>query len=528
MPETTKSLSPLEFRALRCRLAAALALALAAAALPAAAQAPGSPPWQALPAAASYDPAVPTPAEVLGFEIGTRHVRHDQIVDYVTRLAAASDRVEVEEQGRTYEGRPQLLLTISTPANLARREEIRRRHLALSEPPWDAPAEGIEEMPVVVWLGYSIHGDEASGANASLLVAYHLAAAEGPEIEALLDDAVILLDPSLNPDGLARFAHWVAIHRGRVEVADPWHREHQQGWPTARTNHYWFDLNRDWLLLQHPASRHRVATFQRWRPNVAADFHEMGSNATFFFQPGVPSRQNPLTPPENLELTRAMARFHADAFDRAGRLYYTEESYDDFYYGKGSTYPDVQGAVGILFEQASSRGIRQETDQGLLTFADTVANQVRASFSTLAGAAANRRALLEWQREHYRRATAEAAEGAVGGWIVGDGGDPARTAELVAILAAHGIAVHRLAEDVAVDGRRFEAGRAVVVPAAQRQALLARALFERRTSFADEVFYDVSAWTLPLAFGLPSAEVPRGRWSADLVGQPLARPQAAG
>ncbi|HEX6201364.1 MAG TPA: M14 metallopeptidase family protein, partial [Thermoanaerobaculia bacterium] len=544
MSDTTKPLSGQGFRPSRRRvprrlpvLAPVLApvlLAALAAAPAGAAELPATPPWQALPPAASYDPAVPRPADVLGFEIGERHVRHDQLVEYVRRLAEASPRVAIEEQGRTHEGRPQLLLTVSSPANLARREEIRRRHRALSEAPWDEPAPGVETqtsaldgMPVVVWLGYSIHGDEASGANASLLVAYHLAAARGAEVESLLDRTVILLDPSLNPDGLARFAHWVATHRGRVEVADPLHREHLQGWPSARTNHYWFDLNRDWLLLQHPESRNRVATIQRWRPNVVADFHEMGSNATFFFQPGVPSRQNPLTPAENLELTRQIARFHAEAFDRAGRLYYTEETYDDFYYGKGSTYPDAQGAVGILFEQASSRGIRQDTEQGLLTFADSVANQVRASFSTLAGAAAKRRELLGWQREFYRRAGEEAASGPVGGWIVGEGGDPARAAELVAILDAHGIAVHRLARDVEAGGRRFAAGEAFVVPAAQRQARLAEALFERRTEFADDVFYDVSAWTLPLAFGLPWAEVARGRWSPGLAGEEVTAPGGA-
>ena len=428
----------------RWRVRPALALAAAALAGVAAGQ-PGGGPWDALPRVDSYDPAIPAPAAFLGFEPGEQHVRHDQLAAYVRRLAELSPRLVVEEQGRTHEGRPQLLLTVSSPGNLARREEIRRRHAALSEPPFDEPpAADLEAMPVVVWLGYSIHGDEASGANAALLVAYHLAAARGREVEDLLARAVVLLDPSLNPDGLDRFAQWANAHRGAVPVDDPEHREHVQPWPSGRTNHYWFDLNRDWLLVQQPESRARVATFQRWRPNLVADFHEMGSDATFFFQPGVPARQNPLTPPENLELTRAIAGFHAAAFDRAGRLYFTEETYDDFYYGKGSTYPDVQGAVGILFEQASARGHRQQTENGLLTFADAIANQVRASFSTLAGADDKRRELLAWQREAYRRALAAAARAPVAGWVVGDGGDPARAAALLAVLRAHGVEVRLL------------------------------------------------------------------------------------
>ncbi len=516
---------PCRFAGGRRRAAARVALLVLAAAGLAAGRAAAAPP-ALLPAGTPYDPAVPTPAQVLGWEVGTRHARPDQIVAVARRLAAASDRVQLEVQGETFEGRPQVLLVVSSPANLARIDEIRAAHRALSEPPYPDDA-ALAAMPVVVWLGYSIHGDEASGANAAMLVAYHLAAGRGPEVEALLEHAVVLIDPALNPDGLARFAGWVESHRGEVPVADPDHREHAQGWPSGRTNHYWFDLNRDWLLLQQPESRARVATFQRWRPNLLGDFHEMGSDSTYFFQPGVPSRQNPLTPALNLALTRAIARFHAAAFDRAGRLYYTEENYDDFYYGKGSTYPDVQGAVGVLFEQASARGLVRATENGRLTFADAVGGHVLTSLSMLAAAAAERPALLAYQRDAYRDARAAAAAGPRAGWVVGDGGDPARAAELLRLLAAHGIEARPLGRPVELGGHRFVPGAAWVVPADQRQTRLAEALFERRTTFADETFYDVSAWTLPLAFGLPAAELPRAALVPGLVGEAAGAPAAA-
>jgi hypothetical protein len=151
------------------------------------------------------------------------------------------------------------------------------------------------------------------------------------------------------------------MHKGKNLVSDPTHREHREAWPSGRTNHYWFDLNRDWLLLTHPESKARIAKFHQWRPHVLTDFHEMGTNSTYFFQPGVPSRKNPWTPDQNVTLTNALGEFHAKALDADKQLYFTQESFDDFYYGKGSTYPDAHGSIGILFEQASSRGHAQES-----------------------------------------------------------------------------------------------------------------------------------------------------------------------
>jgi hypothetical protein len=465
-----------------------------------------------LPGAARYDAAIPAPASVLGFEVGAWHLRPDQSVAYLERLATASDRITIEETGRTHEQRPQLLLTLSSPANLARIDEIRAAHRARSEPGSTA-APG--ELPVVVWLGYSIHGNEPSGASAALLVAYHLAASRDPEVTSWLDRAVILIDPMLNPDGLGRFATHANAWRGRVPASDPVHREHVEDWPPGRTNHYWFDLNRDWLPLSQPESRARVAVFQRWRPNVFADFHEMGSGSTYFFQPGVPSRQNPLTPARNLELTRALARFHARALDAIGSQYYTEETFDDFYYGKGSTYPDVQGAVGILFEQASSRGHVQETQNGDLTFPFTIRNQLTASLSTIRGAVETRAELQAFQRDFYAEALRTAGDGA---FLVGDAGDPARLALFTEVLLAHGIEVHALAQKAEAGGRTFAPGKALAIPLRQRQGRLIQAIFATPTDFSDSVFYDVSAWTLPYAYGLPHGQA---RGAVGMLGDRL-------
>jgi len=516
MPFHRMSSSPLLLCALLLAPVVAPGFAAAAAAAgPAAASTVELTAERLLPADVEYDPGIPTPASVLGFEVGDRHVRHDQLVHYLRLLAETSERVTLTEQGRTHEGRPLVVLTLSSPGNLRRLDRIRRRHLELSDPgSADAPVPDLSDQPVVVWLGYSIHGNEASGSNAAPLVAYHLAAARDPRVDELLEHAVILLDPSLNPDGLGRFAQWANMYRGERRVADPAHREHREAWPNGRTNHYWFDLNRDWLLLQHPESRARVATLQSWRPNVVADFHEMGSDSTFFFQPGVPSRTNPLTPEENVTLTHAIARHHAEALDELGRLYYSEETFDDFYYGKGSTYPDIQGSVGILFEQASVRGHRRETANGVMDFRFAISNQLTTSLSTVAGAVENREDLLAYQARFFRDALAESRQSSTRAFVFGSRRDRGRTWHLAKILLGHGIEVRELARPVEVDGQRFEPGHAYAVPMEQRQHRMVRTLFETVTTFEDTTFYDVSTWTLPLAFGLPTAALDGRRTQA--------------
>lgn len=450
-----------------------------------------------LPPGVGYAPEVPTPEAVIGHPVGEWHVRHDQLVRYAEALAAVSPRVALEVTGHTHEQRPLLTLTITSPENHARLEALRESHL-----------DG--NGPLVLWLGYSIHGNEASGSNAALVMAYHLAAAQGDDIDAVLADTVILLDPSLNPDGLGRFAQWVNGHRGVNLVAEREHREHQEAWPGGRFNHYWFDLNRDWLLLTHPESRARVGVLQRWRPHLVTDFHEMGSDETYFFQPGVPSRRHPLTPERNAELTARLAQYHARALDAVGQPYFSEEVFDDFYYGKGSTYPDAQGMIGVLFEQASPRGHLMATDRGELSFKTAVRNHVQTSLSSLTGATELRAELIEYRRWFDQETSRLAASDSVAGYVFGDPRDPARTAAMAERLLAHGIEVYHLARPFADGELRFEPGDgALLVPARQPQYRLLKSLFERRTEFEDSTFYDVSAWNFAGAFDLPLATVGR-------------------
>ena len=453
-----------------------------------------------LPTDADLNPAIPTPESVLGWEVGQWRVSHDLLVKYMETLAAASERVSIRTIGYSHEQRPILQLVFTSPANQARLEELRQQHLRA--------AEGDGSGPLVVWLGHSIHGNEASGSNAALLSAYYLAASRSEFVSTLLDDSVILFDPSFNPDGLNRFASWSNSNRSRHSVADREHRIHFEDWPGARGNHYWFDINRDWLPLVHPESQARVAEFHRWLPHVLTDQHERSRDG-YFFQPGIPSRQNPLTPPENLAMTRALAQYHATAMDAAGEIYFTEDDYDDFYVGKGSTYPDINGSIGILFEQPNIRGPLLQRDTGLLTFENAIENQLRTTFSTLRGAHELRERLAAYQRGFFETLKKRADDDGLAGWVVSDDGDPARAAGFLKLLDRHQVEYRALARAVRIDGQNFEPGHGWVLPARQRQFGVLQALMETRTEFEDETFYDVSAWTQPLAYNLPYARLDR-------------------
>ena len=455
-----------------------------------------------LPQNTTYNPNIPTPESVIGHQVGKWHVTHDKLVQYAYALANASDRITIEDRGKTFEDRPLLLMTITAPKNHQNIESIREAHLNATE----SNNSNIANRPLVVYQGYSIHGNEPSGANAGLLVAYYLAAAEGQYINELLEITVILFDPCYNPDGLQRFAYWANTNKGINLSSDPNDREYSEVWPGGRTNHYWFDMNRDWLPVQLPESRARIASFHKWLPNILTDHHEMGSNATFFFQPGIPSRTHPLTPKLNQELTRNIGDFHAEALDQIGSLYYTEESYDDFYYGKGSTFPDINGGIGILFEQASSRGHVQETENGLLTFPFTIRNQFTTALSTLKAGKNMREELLTYQHNFYKNARTEASKENTKAIVFGDEKDAAKTYHLAEILKRHKIKFHDIKQDFTANGKRFKKGYSYIIPKNQKNTRLINAMFEKRTTFQDSLFYDVSAWTFPLAFGLDYAE----------------------
>ncbi|MDD7912988.1 M14 family zinc carboxypeptidase [Polaribacter ponticola] len=450
-----------------------------------------------LPQNTTYNKNIPTPKSVIGHEVGEWHITHDKLVEYMKVLAASSDRISIENRGKTYEDRPLLLLTITAPENHKNINKIKQEHIDATN---DSSID-VSKNPIVVYQGFSIHGNEASGSNAALAVAYYLAAAEN--IKDLLKNTVILFDPSFNPDGLQRFAYWANTNRSKNINPDPNDREYTEIWPRGRTNHYQFDMNRDWLPVQLPESKARIASFHKWLPNILTDHHEMGSNSSFFFQPGIPSRTNPLTPQMNQDLTKEIATYHAKALDKIGSLYYSEESFDDFYYGKGSTFPDINGSIGILFEQASSRGHAQETTNGILTFPFTIRNQFTAALSTLEAAKSMRVKILKYQQDFYKESRNTGVKQAI---VFGDEKDAAKSFHLAEVLKRHQVKMYDVKSDFTKNGKNFKKGYSYVVPMNQKNQRLVKAMFDVRTKFKDSLFYDVSAWTFNHAFGVDYAE----------------------
>jgi hypothetical protein len=467
----------------------------------------------------TYDAKIPTPEAFLGFQIGEWHVTHDQQVAYLRKLSELSPRFRLTEYARTYEMRPLIYLTITAEKNHSNLADLKAKHLQVSNPAESSKAD-LNAAPLVVWQGFSIHGNEPSGGNAAMLMAYYLAAGQSPELEQLLNNTIILFDPCFNPDGFQRFSTWANQHRNRHLTGDPADREFSETWPGGRFNHYWFDLNRDWLMGAHPESRGRAKIFQEWKPNILTDHHEMGTNASFFFMPGVPTRVSQIPPKQNQELTAKIGNFHAKALDQIGSLYYTQEGFDDFYIGKGSTYPDFQGCIGILFEQASSRGHLQESTNGPLTFAFTIRNQVKTALSTHAAAVAMKQELLEHQRDFYQSAIQEAKNDSRLGYVFGDDYDPARLDRFVEILRRQQVEVHELSGSVTTEGKTFNPGAAFFVPMEQNQYRLVRGIFETGKTFIDSIFYDISSWTVPMAFNLQYAAVAKkGAENGKLMGK---------
>lgn len=455
-----------------------------------------------------FNPDIPSPEEFLGYPIGDWHTRYDLIVKYYEKLDELSDLVKLETIGYTHEHRPKVILTIANESNMANLEAIRQTQVQLADP--TQPKPDVSQMPSIVHLGYGVHGNEPSSAEAALLTAYWIVAGQSELAQRVREESVVLIDPTLNPDGRDRHSLWANSNKGFPPVADPLDREHNEAWPGGRTNHYWYDLNRDWLPLAHPESQTKVQWYHQWYPNVTTDFHEMGTNSTYFFEPTKPyGSENPVVPRKNYdEINPIFANYFAKYMDEIGSLYWTKEVFDNSYPGYGSTYPDIHGGLGLVFETASSRGHLQASQRGDISFAFTIRNHVVNSLATLEAAIDNREYMHDYLREFFETAVAEGRKDPAKNYVFGDEFDDSRNRLFVQFLLDHQIDVYENNADLRVGNNTFKKGKSWVVPTAQPQYRMVRTMFEYVKEFADSVFYDASAWTMAAAYGMPFAAAP--------------------
>jgi hypothetical protein len=453
--------------------------------------------------AKAFDNTIPTPEQFLGYPVGSFFTRHDEVVAYFKELARLSNRIHVQVIGKTNENREQIIATATSPDNYNHLEQIRQEHLNQIDP--SKPVLGTSS-PLIIDLGYGVHGNETSSTEVSLLVGYYLAASQDAETLNWLKEAVILIDPSLNPDGRDRAANWFNAYHTDQPVGDPLDKEHVEQWPGGRTNHYFTDLNRDWLSLVQVESRNRVKFFHQWYPNVQIDYHEQGANATYYFEPTPVSHYSPIIPKFLYDEGIVLSKYNAQALDAIGSLYFTKEGYDNLSPIYGSTYPKFYGAVAATYEQASSRGIAQESSNGLLTFKFTIRNHLATSLGTIRGSVAEKANLFKTQKDFFKYALDEGTKSATKAFVFGDSSDAGLTQKFLSVLLQHHIKVYELNSNLSASGYNFAKGKAYIVPSAQPNYLIVHSLFEDNI-LKDSVYYDNTAWNLVESYGLKYGKI---------------------
>ncbi|MFQ5767010.1 MAG: M14 family zinc carboxypeptidase, partial [Acidobacteriota bacterium] len=474
------------------------------------------------------DPGIPSPAQFLGRPVEENPMDGREILGYARRLAQSSRRVVLHVHGKSVEGRALFHLVIGDPAHLEDLPALKRRNAALAGlPAADVPPVFLDEMPVTVWLAGAVHGDEHSSAEALLQVAYDLAADRSESRQRQLKRLTVIIEPVQNPDGRARFLAHLQIARFGDSRADPEAWEHQQDWPGGRGNHFFFDLNRDWFFLTQPESRARAAAFLAWRPQVVADFHEMSGDSTYYFAPpGDPV--HPLVPASIRRLWTLFGEDVAAALDRRGTPYFRRDRFDLFYPGYGDSWPSLNGAVGLTYEQASARGWRREARDGrVLTLGRAMGNHLTAALALLDSAAAHRRELLAMVKEQQKGRETVLPAASVQAVYIPAHRFPLRVSRLERRLRQQGIPAGRLMEPIHLaalhaygeEGKRSVdlAAGTLVVPARGPARRLVAALFAPDEPFSEAFLtserrrllngqrgriFDVTAWSLPLVLGL--------------------------
>ncbi len=507
---------------------------------------------------ARYDASVPTPESLLGAPIGQRTASLAEIQRCLEAWDEASPRTRLVEYARSHEGRPLHYMIVTSPENMERIEEIRRTQARLADPRGlgDEEAERIlESQPAVAWLAYSIHGNETSGADAALAVLYHLTASRDSDVRKLLEEVVVLVDPVMNPDGRHRYLNQKTEDRSTLPNVDDQSLLHTGYWPSGRTNHYLFDMNRDWILAVHPETRGRIRAAGEWHPLLFVDAHEMGSQDTYLFSP--PREPvNPHFPAGTADWLARFAREQAAAFDRMGWLYYTGEWNEGWYPGYSNAWAGFRGAVGMLYEQARvGEDAVRRPDGGLLTYRESVHHQAVSSMANLESLRTHTADMKRWFLDGRRAAVSERGPYAGRTFAIHPTGNGARLAAFVDLMRLHGFELYTVEEDFTAPAATDQLGREIrrrtfregmiLIPNRQPEAHLLAAMLEfdpRMPSSAlarerkellrtgDTRIYDITAWNITMLYGLEAYTLPQGlpEGAVPYTSTPPGRPERPG
>jgi hypothetical protein len=452
---------------------------------------------------------IKSPDEFLPYTLGSRFTPHHLLVDYFRYVDGLSDKMQLVQYGQTNELRPLIAAIISSPANMKRIETIRQNNLRRTGMLDGSP---VDEDIAIVYLSYSVHGDEAAGSESAMAVLYDLIKGGAP-YDTWLENTVVIIDPSLNPDGYNRFTQWSNSVSSSPNNPHPNAREHSQPWPGGRANHYYFDLNRDWVWQTQEESRDRVAFYLQWMPHIHADLHEMEPESPYYFAPA--------SQPYHADITQWQADFqvemgknHASHFDANGWRYYTGERFDLFYPGFGDTYPTFAGAIGMTYEQGGSGYANRAVllrNGDTLTLKDRIEHHHAASLSTIEVGSKHAQQLVDEFSLYFKKAVTD-PPGPFRSYVIKASNNPGRVEDLLQLLSKQGIIYGNVRnEQKGIKGISYLNGEEaafnaqqgdIIVPAAQPRAVLAHILFEPEGHLADSLSYDITAWCLPLAYGL--------------------------
>ncbi len=439
-----------------------------------------------------------SPSEFLGYDLGSKFTRHHEVLAYYQYVSETlPGQVQLQPYGKTNERRPLMLAFVSSKENMAQLESIRQSHLESTE------GKGDSEV-AVVWLSYNVHGNESVSTEASMQTLYELLT----EKRAYLENTLVIMDPCINPDGRERYVNWYYQYKNSPYQVNPDSKEHWEGWLSGRSNHYMFDLNRDWAWLTQVESRQRLAKFNQWMPHIHVDFHEQGMNNPYYFAPAAEPYHEVITDFQR-DFQQEIGRNHARYFDKNGWFYFTREVFDLFYPSYGDTYPTYNGAIGMTYEQGGSgrAGLGVIVDNGdTLTLKDRIAHHLTTGLSTVEVASREAQTLNEQFRSYYKRDPNFTYKA----YLLK--GDPDKQEALTRLLDQHQI-VYGRATGGRVKGFHYGKGSAgtleadentLVVPTDQKKGVLVKVLFEPNARLSDSLTYDITAWSLPYAYGLES------------------------